>query len=185
MWPWGHLAVGYLLYSLGRRWQGRRPDAMAVFLVAVGTLLPDLVDKSLAWHFGVLSSGRSMAHSLLVAAVVLAVLYVVIAPRIGRSPIVALGVGWLSHPLADFPFERALAGEFEYLTYFVWPLLPPPQYETDKSFLAHVAAYELGPFEAFQLVLFALAAYVWYLDGRPGWAVLRRTVRPRTDAPKR
>lgn len=185
MWPWGHIAVGYLLYSLGLRSQGRRPEAAEVVLVAFGTLLPDLVDKPLTWQFGVLSSGRSMAHSLFVAGMVLAVLYVVLAPRIGASQILAFGVGWLSHPLADFPFERALAGEYEYLTYFVWPLLPPPQYEADQSFLAHVAAYELGPFEVFQFALFGLAAYVWYLDGRPGWAALRRAVSPRTDAPGR
>lgn len=177
MWPWGHLAVGYLLFSLLRRRQGRRPAAPEVFLVLVGTQFADLVDKPLAWHLGALPSGRSLAHSLLVVTLVLAVLYVVLAPRIGRSPVVAFGVGWLSHPVADFPFERALAGEFEFVNYLLWPLLTLPEYDTDPSFIAHLAAYELGPLQVLEFALLALAAYVWVRDGRPGWAELRGVVR--------
>lgn len=173
MWPWGHLAVGYLLYSLGLRYGGRRPESPEVFLLAFGTLVPDLVDKPLAWMLGLLDSGRSLGHSLVVAALVLGVLYLVVAPRIGRAPVTAFGVGYLSHPLADFPFAEAAAGELEFTTYLVWPLLPPPPYETEPSFVAHLLAYELGPFEAFQLGLLAGAAVVWHRDGRPGWDELR------------
>lgn len=186
MWPWGHLAVGYLLYSLGLRRVGRRPESPEVFLVALGTLFPDLVDKPLTWYVGVLPSGRSLTHSVLVAAVVLAVLYVVLAPRVGRSPIVAFGVGWVSHSLADFPFERALAGEFEFLSYLLWPLLPPPQYGVERTLLDHLVAYQLGPFELFEFVLVGIAAAVWYRDGRPGWTTLRQAARPRrSEAPRR
>lgn len=169
MWPWGHLAVGYLLYSLGLRRAGRRPEYPEVVLLAFGTQFPDLVDKPLAWTFGLLDSGRSLGHSVLVAAVVLVILYAVLRPRVGRSPVIAFAVGYLSHPLADLPFDRILVGEFEFASYLVWPWLPPPPYETEPSFVAHIMAYQLGPFEAFQLLLFVVAAYVWYRDGAPGF----------------
>ena len=65
MWPWGHLAVGYLVYSGLSRWRfGRLPGSVATLAVALGTQLPDLVDKPLAWTVNVLASGRSLAHSL-------------------------------------------------------------------------------------------------------------------------
>ncbi len=172
MWPWGHLAVGYLLYSLGRRWRGGRPGFPEAALVALGTQAPDLVDKPLAWSLGVLPAGRTLGHSLLVAAVVLAVCHAVVAPRYGRLPVVAFGVGYLSHLLADLPPEL-LAGEVGRASYLLWPLLAPPPYELEPSFVAHLQAYELGPYEAFQLLLFGVAVGVWYRDGAPGLAGTR------------
>ena len=180
MWPWGHLAVGYLAYSMWRRRRGERPGSPEVSWLAVGTLLPDLVDKPLAWQFGLLESGRSLGHSLVVAAVVLGVLWVVLVPRVGRGSVVALAVGSLSHPLADLPWYGEHALDPAYATYLVWPLLPPPPYETEGSFLAHLLAYAPGPYEAFQAGLLAVAGYVWYRDGAPGagtgsrWVARRR-----------
>jgi hypothetical protein len=174
MWPWGHLAVGYLLYSLGLRQQGRRPAASAVFLVAFGTLLPDLLDKPLAWTYGVLDSGRSLGHSMIIAVVVIGLLYVVLAPRIGRSNITAFAVGYLSHPVADLPFRDLLAGDLEFTTFLVWPLLPSPDYGTKPSIIGHFLAFEPGPRAAFEFLLFGLAAVLWYLDGAPGLDYLRR-----------
>ena len=60
MWPWGHLALGYLLHSpLARARFGRPPTDRATLLLVIGTQLPDLVDKPLAWWLGVLPAGRS------------------------------------------------------------------------------------------------------------------------------
>lgn len=177
MWPWGHVAVGYLLYSLGLRQRNQLPRSPEVFLLGFGTLFPDLVDKPLAWTLGVLESGRSLGHSVVVAAVVIGVLYLVVAPRVGRAPVTAFAVGYLSHPLADFPYAEVAAGELEFTTYLVWPLLSPPPYETEPSFLAHLVAYEFGPFEAVQLGLFAAAVYLWSRDGTPGLGAVRKTAR--------
>lgn len=186
MWPWGHLAVGYLLYSLGSHRWGRRPESPAVFLLALGTQFPDLVDKPLAWTFGLLDSGRSLGHSYLVAAIVLAILYAVVVPRVGRSPFVAFAVGYLSHPLADLPFRDLLVGEFAFASYLLWPQVPLPPYDTDPSFLAHILAFELGPAGGVELVLVGLAVARWNQDGRPGWRECRglaaRFVRTPDDA---
>lgn len=169
MWPWGHVAVAYLVYSLWRRRTGARPEAPAVFLVAFGAVVPDLVDKPLAWTFGVLESARSLGHSWLVGAVVVVVLVVVVAPRTGRTPVVAFAVGYLSHPIADLPVGELLAGEVEFVNYLVWPARSVPPPETDVTLLAYLLAYEPGATDAVQLVLVGLAGYVWYRDGRPGW----------------
>jgi len=67
MWPWGHLAVGYVAFSVFVRFRlGRQPSGHAALALAVATQLPDLIDKPLAWQFGLLSSGISVAHSILV-----------------------------------------------------------------------------------------------------------------------
>ncbi|PSQ27664.1 hypothetical protein BRD03_05435 [Halobacteriales archaeon QS_9_68_17] len=72
MWPWGHLAVGYLLYAASsRRQRARPPDGAETILIAFGTQFPDLGDKPLAWTVSVLPNGRSLAHSAFVAAAVI------------------------------------------------------------------------------------------------------------------
>jgi membrane-bound metal-dependent hydrolase YbcI (DUF457 family) len=100
---WGvskHLAAGYLLYSLLRHARGRSPASPAVVALLVGALFPDLVDKALA-YVGVLSYGRSFAHSLLTAGVVLAAV-AWLADRAGnREAAVAFAVGYLSHVAVD------------------------------------------------------------------------------------
>lgn len=172
MWPWGHVAVGYLLYSTGLRRRGRLPSSPEVLLLGFGTLLPDLVDKPLAWTFGVLQSGRSLGHSVLVAGAVLALLYALVAPRVGRSRVTAFAVGYLSHPLVDLPFE-AFAGEFATSAYFLWPLLEMPPDDADLSIIAYLLSFEPGPYDWFQFGLVILAASLWIRDGRPGWDALR------------
>ena len=57
MWPWGHLVFGYLLYLLVRPRAWRNGDRFAVIVLMIGTQVPDIVDKPLAWWFGVLPSG--------------------------------------------------------------------------------------------------------------------------------
>lgn len=177
MWPWGHLALGYLVYSLVRRRQGQLPEHPEVYLLGIGALLPDLVDKPLAWTFGVLESGRSLGHSALVAVIVVGVLYLALAPRFGRQPVVAFGIGYLTHPMADLPYNAVLAGEFEFLHYFVWPLLAVPTPESDISLITYLLSYEPGLTDWVQLGLVVLALGLWRFDGSPGWAALRQRIR--------
>ena len=173
MWPWEHLAIGYLLYSAYVNLvNDAPPTAHQTMVVAFATQFPDLVDKPLAWTVSVLASGRSLAHSLLTAVVVCGFV-VWYARRTDHSTIgVAFAVGYLSHPFADGMISF-VAGDFPDLTYLVWPLLDLPPYETEQSFAAHLLSIEVTPFFLFQLVLVALALVVWDRDGRPGLAALR------------
>lgn len=183
MWPWGHLAVGYLLYSLALRHRDRIPDSPEVLLLAFGTLLPDLVDKPLSWELGVLRSGRSLGHSVLIATVVVVVLYVALAPRVGRTRVTAFAVGYLSHPVVDFPYADVLAGEFATTAYFVWPLRSMPPDDSDLSIIEYLLSFQPGPFDYFQGLLVVLAVILWYLDGTPGIDPLAARLRAAVGTP--
>jgi hypothetical protein len=172
MWPWGHAAVGFLLYVAYRRYRdGRPPTGPATLVVLFGTQLPDLVDKPLAWTFAVLPTGRSLAHSWLVALLVLGVAWVVLSER-QRPLLVPLAVGWLSHGLADASYS-VVTGEFAYVAFLAWPLASTPPYDLDQSFLDHFLAFTLDPFVVFQTLLFVVAVVVWHREGRPGVEMVR------------
>lgn len=173
MWPWGHLAVGYLVYSYAsHRWRDRPPGGYSVITLAIGTQFPDIIDKPLAWTFGILPNGRSLAHALLTAIIVLTVLRIV-AGRHQHPLVTAFGVGYVSHLLAD-GVQPLLAGDASALRYLAWPFVPAIEYSTDKSFLAHIQGFDLTPFVAAELGLTVLAFGVWLADGAPGFAIARR-----------
>ena len=177
MWPWGHLAVGYLLCSLWIRSRYQRPPGPVIALaLAVGTQFPDLIDKPLAWHLGVLPSGRTGAHSLLIA-VPLIIGLVVLLDRAERRPLgLWFGVGYLAHVFSDGLYA-ALDGRYGELGYLLWPITSLPNYEESAGILAHFAAAELSPRIVGEFGLFALAAFVWVADGLPGLRLLGRWIR--------
>jgi len=198
MWPWGHLAAAYLVYAAYSRVRYRhRPTEAAVLLVAVGSQLPDLVDKPLAWTFGVIPSGRSLAHSLLVLGPLLAGAYLFARHRdraAGRSthredaraPLaVAFAVGAVVHSLTDAVYPL-VDGDVRALAFLAWPALELPEYDVEQSFTAHFAQMALTPEFAFELLLVALAVAVWVRDDYPGLATVQavsaRLVRGVTDA---
>lgn len=172
MWPWGHVAVGYLLCTLWTRARYRRPPAAHVALaVAVGTQFPDLIDKPLSWTFGVLPSGRAGAHSVLVAIPLLIGLWWRFDRRDGRSAWAWFAVGYLTHLVSDGLYA-ALAGELGGLGYLLWPVTTLPAYDESAGILAHFMAAEFTPELLGELGLFTLAATVWIADGLPGLRVM-------------
>lgn len=173
MWPWGHLAVGYLLYAAYSRLRYRiRPGEATAVAAALGTQFPDLVDKPLAWTVPILPSGRSFAHSLLTATVVIALVTWLANRRASPKVGPAFAIGYLSHLLTDgiAPF---LSGDVSKLTYLGWPLLPPPDYGVEKGFIAHFARLEPSAVVSFQGILAACTVLLWVRDGAPGIRTLR------------
>lgn len=180
MWPWGHLAVGYLLYSLSFRLRtGTKPEALPVVLLTIGTQLPDLIDKPLAYWFDVLPEGRALAHSFLFI-VPLCILFMLYMRNIGRTEAgFALSIGISSHPIAD-GLHSLVRGEWGQLTYMVWPALPAPDYEA-SSFAYHLqqlitSIRELSfgtittPAEGLFLIELWLSLFLlllWIVDGMP------------------
>ncbi|QLC35179.1 metal-dependent hydrolase (plasmid) [Halarchaeum sp. CBA1220] len=157
MWPWGHLALGYLCYlPYEYRARGDASSWLALVALAVGTQFPDLVDKPLAWTFGVLPSGRSLAHSVLALVVVCGAVYLLCRHAERVVPSVAFGIGYASHLVGD-SVGHVLAGEYEYLVFLVWPLLGAPPYGDEGGFLSHFANLRLTSFLAFQFALCAVA----------------------------
>lgn len=177
MLPWSHAAVGYLAYRLLLAARERGPPAPAAAVaVAVGTQAPDLVDKPLAWGLGVLPTGRSLGHSLLVAAVVVAAASRIRAVR--DRPAVAGGfaVGYLSHPLADAA-EPVLEGTPGVASFLLWPALPLRFDDEDFSILEVLLSVEPTAEVLLGLGLTVVAAAVWVRDGAPGTELLVRAVR--------
>ncbi len=184
MWPWGHLAVGYLLYSAYvRRYDGRPPGGIAALALAFGTQFPDLIDKPLAWSVSVLPNGRSLTHSVLIAAAVVCLVGLV-CRRLRNGPVaVAFGFGYLSH-LAGDALPVVPGGTADELAFLLWPLLPPVEYDTQQDFAAHFLGIEPTPFVLFQIALFTAALVVWMRDGKPGATELRGLLGRREESPR-
>ena len=177
MWPWGHLAVGYLLYSLYTRGKSRTPpDDIATLFVALGTQFPDLVDKPLAWTFQLLPSGRSLAHSLY-ALILVSLVVAWIAKRRGQPQVgPAFALGYASHLIADgiAPF---LEDDFSKLTYLGWPLLPAPDYGIEYGFLYRFTHLEFTPSFLLEIGLGVLVFSLWIVDGTPGVDLIRTAMK--------
>lgn len=178
MWPWGHVAVGYLAHVgvLDRRF-ATSPGDLATVVLVLATQLPDLIDKPLAWTLPILPNGRSLGHSAFTAALLI-LLVGWIARRYRRSDLgVAFGVGYASHLFAD-SLDSVLSGDWSALTFLAWPLLPaPPQTGTSSiigrfvELAATLAAGNVTSMFALELLLVAVAALLWVRQGTPGLAV--------------
>ncbi|MFC4543866.1 metal-dependent hydrolase [Halosolutus amylolyticus] len=179
MWPWGHLAVAYLLYTASTRFRfDRPPRAWPLLALAVGTQFPDLVDKPLAWSVGILPGGRTFTHSLLVAALFVPAITAVAIHLDRREVGVAFALGYVTHLFTDVP-PSVFAGDLAGVAYLAWPLVDQPPEDPVGGLLdAILHYYAMGPYEVFQLGLFVVAALVWYRDGRPGlerlWSSIER-----------
>ena len=163
--PWGHLAVGYLCYvgyAVGRDECDVHGPPLAA--LAFRTQFPDLVDKPLAWTFGVLPSGRSLAHSLITLTLVMAVVLLV-AKRYDRWYVgSAFGIGYFSHLVGD-SVHPAVEGRWRLLTNLGWPLLPPPAFGEERGIAAHLSAVLLD-------VLHGTLGWLFWLQIGLGVAVL-------------
>lgn len=164
MFPIGHLALGYLSVSLIQRIRGQNlPNGWVLAVTALGSQLPDLIDKPLV-YIGVLASGRSLGHSLLVMLPVLAIGY-----QLGRRAgyhehLIACIVGVLSHYLGD-TYRLALAGDWYSARFLLWPVFPAIDYPSDgvPPWIRVINSFG-DPRFYFQYGLAALAFGIWLYD---------------------
>lgn len=177
MWPWNHVALGYLLYTgLTRARSGEPPGDVATLWLLLGTQLPDLIDKSLAWTVGLVPSGRMLVHTLFVAIPACWLVYRYWS-RLGRPERgVAFGVGYLSHVFGD-AIGSLLIGETAYVRFLIWPLLSVPE-DSQESIIGEFIEIELAlsPGLAVHGVAGMGFVLLWLYDGAPGAAVVRRYV---------
>lgn len=168
MWPWGHVAVAYLIYTaFARKQYDRLPRGLPVIALVVGSQFPDLIDKPLGWSLGVLPGGRTLGHSIFFAVLLILAVYL-IALRYDRiESATAFALGHVSHLVADLP-PSVLTGDFRGTTFLFWPVLEQPDYESVGGILEGFLRYSMGPYEWVQLGLFFIAVIVWYRDGKPG-----------------
>jgi hypothetical protein len=175
MYPWGHLALGYVLYSVTRRLAGQSaPNGRAAVWLALGTQFPDGVDKPLAWYAGALPNGRSLTHSALTAAV-LVVLVLAVTRSVDRIDGAAFAAGYVSHLFGD-ALRPLVAGDFGRLAFLLWPLVPPLEYPTEGSLGAHLQHLPLDGAPGVELAFGFLVALLWVRDGAPGLGIVRSAV---------
>ncbi len=178
MWPWEHAIVGYLAYSLFARLYYRdSPDGLEAFAVVFASVLPDLIDKPLAWEFGVFESGYALGHSIFFA-VPLSIAVGLAARRVGRGPAgVAFGVGYLLHPPADVLDTYLRGGQYA-PELMLWPVATVESVHEHEGFADEflrlfgryhqdLLAGDLSTYMWVQLGLAGLAALVWLADGAP------------------
>jgi len=174
MWPWGHLGLGYLLAVPLLERYGLDGDYVALAVLAAGTQLPDLVDKPLAWTFGVLPYGRAVMHSLVVVAIAAVALSALSVPGRVRVPLLA---GWVSHLAGDavYPLAEGAVGEVTFLAY---PLVALPEPGGDYGVVSYFRHLSLTGETALEVSLFVAAGAAFAVRE---W----RSRRPSVPAPDR
>ncbi|WP_290817868.1 metal-dependent hydrolase [Halovivax sp.] len=178
MWPWEHAIVGYVAYSLFCHLYYRdSPDGPEAFAVIFASVLPDLIDKPLAWEYGVFESGYALGHSIFVA-VPLSIAVGLLARRWGRGRAgLAFAVGYLLHLPADV-LDGYYRGDVVEFGILLWPVERGATYHEEPGF-ADQFVHFLGQYRAeltggdpstyvlAQLGLAGLAALLWLYDGAP------------------
>ena len=183
MYPWGHLAVGYLCYSIAVRLRSNRPpEGVAVLALAVGTQLPDLVDKPLSWSFNVLPSGRSLGHSILFATLCGISVWYVGQRYSRRTEAGALFGSHLLHVIADM-IPHVITGHWAKLSSLLWPLLPAYQYpgESGRGIISYLFAVDLAKLPTESFVIVVLTIGLWLFDGWPGIDIVVKRIRYLTE----
>ncbi|WP_137287823.1 metal-dependent hydrolase [Halorussus salinisoli] len=192
MWPWEHVAFGYLLVSLfSHVVRGESPNGRVALAAGLGAVFPDLVDKPLSWTFGVFPSGYAVAHSAFVFPVFALALWLSVRRRGAGYLAVAFLVGHVSHLVGDVVYPFVLGDELA-LSAVLWPVVVSPASPTEAGLVARTLFYlrswvirfwalELGPLLLFEMALAGVVAAVWLYDGAPVLAECRSFLARRTD----
>ncbi|OAQ51064.1 hypothetical protein HTG_18425 [Natrinema mahii] len=178
MWPWEHAIVGYLSYSLFCHLVFRTaPGGLDAFAVVFASVLPDLIDKPLAWEFGVFEAGYALGHSVFFA-VPLSIVVGTIAHRVGRPRLaLAFPIGYLLHLPGDILYSYASEGVL-YVGIVLWPIAVVPGDPAKRSFVEAfgslfgryvqtLLAGDVSTYVWIQFALAGLAFLVWLYDGLP------------------
>lgn len=168
MLPLGHLFIGYAAFSVFERVVRKEsPTAAALPWLLLGTQLPDLIDKPLAWWVGILPSGRSLAHSLVFAVPVVVILCVWLSRRDRVAGADGFAIGYASHLLTD------VISDLERTTFLLWPVTPAPVYDSEVTGELLPSLAELSAGMMTESLLGLVVAALWIADGRPGLGYLR------------
>lgn len=181
MMPWEHAILGYIAFSILFRFgpQGP-PTAVETAAVLFASLLPDLIDKPLAWQFNLFASGHAIGHSIFFALPLIAVVLVFTHRRGSSRTGVAFGVGYLLHLPADVVPQSIRSGE-SHVERILWPLERGGS-GYDAGFGAELTENLIGyfgwmaeqitsgdpdPYLFVLLGLFGLGLVLWVADGWP------------------
>ena len=143
------ILIGLLLYYLAK-------DIRLVPACALGSVLPDLIDKPLGTIIlqESVNYGRIYFHTLLVLVLIFVIAW--IEWRRFRSLIVfAIGIGVLSHQLMDSMWEQ--------YHNWLWPVYGPFQGNSTENFIWKAIIAELSSPTEWILGIAAVAIMAWLL----------------------
>ncbi len=179
--PWEHAIVGYIGYSILVRVLYRdRPTTRETIVVLFASILPDLIDKPLAWQFNIFPSGYAIGHSIFFAVPVSVVVFSLVRRRGKERLGIAFGVGYLLHLPADVFPQYIRQGTLP--TYRVlWPLRQQGSgyeggfagefRENFSSYLGwiseQIASGNPDPYLFVLLGVAGLGLLLWIADGMP------------------
>ena len=179
MWPWEHVFFAYLFYSIYRYLKyGDSPSGPATIALAFGSVLPDLIDKPLAWQFGIVESGYTVGHSIFVTVPLLIGIYLLARRRDRAREGGAFAVGYFLHIAGDVLPISLRRGEL-YYEHVLWPFVVVESSRTHNgfsqgvaynlsSYVQGIAALEVTPVVALQLGSVVFGLLLWRFDGYPG-----------------
>jgi len=144
----------------------RPPRGHTLLLILLATQLPDLVDKPLAWTFGVLPSGRMFAHSLVISVPLLSLACVVAGRRGWGRPAVVFSLAYLSHIAGDFYPILWHGSDYYFFPNLFWPLLAANP-DRQPSFAAHAPASALSLLVPLSVLLVVMGYIVLDIVRRP------------------
>lgn len=178
MWPWEHAIVGYIVYSLFCHVIFRdSPGGLDAFTVVFASVLPDIIDKPLAWEYGVFDAGYALGHSIFFV-VPLSIVVGVVARSVGRPRTgIAFGLGYLLHLPSDVVDAYVREDVFQ-PALMLWPLETVNPHDHGQGFVDQflefftryqheLLAGDLSTYVWIQLGLTAFAALIWLFDGAP------------------
>lgn len=160
MLPVAHAAIGILTYAavqLSRDW--RALILRSGVAATLGSQLPDLIDKPLA-YYALLPSGRSLAHSLFFVATLATLLYF-LTPDEYRTSALAVCVATTAHIVTD-AHHALLTDPLTTLPgYLLWPLTTAPRYgDPAAPWVRVLHIYSHPTFSIQPLLLATLASLV-------------------------
>lgn len=179
MWPWEHVLFAYVAYSTYTHLAYRRsPTGGATVVLVLAAVLPDLVDKPLAWQFGVFDSGYAAAHSVLIAVPVSVLVYLLARRRGRRLDGIAFAYGYLFHLVGDV-LPVWLTWRQPYVAHVLWPIGGHVRMRDHESLTAgvlhnltiyvdRILALEPSPVLALQVGSVVVGLALWAYDGTPG-----------------
>lgn len=200
MWPWEHVLFAYLVYSLYVHLrEGEAPAGPPTVALVVGSLLPDAIDKPLAWEFGVMSSGYTIGHSVFVAIPLVTLVWALARYRNRDSLGTAFGLGYFLHLIGDVIPISIRRGEL-YYDHLLWPVVRSPGPELHgtlrdgigyhfQRYAADLMSLDPSLMVAIQLAIGAGGFLLWAVDGFPGVNTVvhtgQRMFRRLLDGPRR
>lgn len=188
MWPWEHVLFAYVFYSLFvHLWYRSSPDEWPVVTLVLASFVPDIVDKPLAWQFGLFETGWALAHSVFVAVPVSLFVYT-IARRYDRDREgLAFTFGYLLHLVGDVLPASLSRGQLS-LSPILWPVGNPTVAHQHGSFIesvnrlltnyvAQLLSLDVTPVVALQTGSVLVGFGLWIFDGYPGLRLAMEPVR--------